>query len=83
MICALCRQRINRRRRWPDPLAPVRDHIRQRHLGGADTRENLRVVHHGCNQRRTRGGRDAGLCARTLVGYTREDHGSFSYYIPV
>lgn len=53
-ICGLCREPVDKTMRHPDPMCLSLDHIIQRHWGGTNDPDNLRLTHLICNQRRPR-----------------------------
>lgn len=53
--CWLCGHRVNPYLRFPEPMCASVDHVVPVSLGGAEhDRENLRLAHLNCNQRRWR-----------------------------
>lgn len=57
-VCQLCGRKINRRRKWPDPLSASIDHILPISLGGGHLRANAQASHLRCNLRKHTGGTD-------------------------
>lgn len=47
--CGLCRLKVHKSRRWPDPRSASLDHIIPLSLGGNHTRTNVQLAHLGCN----------------------------------
>lgn len=55
--CGICRRKVDRSLRHPDPMSPSLDHIVPLSLDGAHTRANARLAHLRCNVARgNRGG---------------------------
>jgi 5-methylcytosine-specific restriction endonuclease McrA len=54
--CHLCRKRVYRRYRAPDPRSPTFDHLIPVSDHGDDAPENLRLAHLHCNSKRGAGG---------------------------
>ncbi|MEU3979458.1 HNH endonuclease signature motif containing protein [Streptomyces sp. NPDC026672] len=56
-VCGLCRDAVdgNGTYRHPDPRSPSVDHVRAIAAGGADTVDNVRLTHWGCNHERNDG----------------------------
>lgn len=54
--CAICGRPVDTTLKTPDPMSPSADHIIAYANGGNDSRNNLRLVHLGCNS--SRGKRD-------------------------
>ena len=54
--CHLCRKRVARTRRWPDPLSKSIDHLVPWSAGGAHKWENVALAHLRCNIRRQNAG---------------------------
>lgn len=48
-VCQLCKQRVNRRLRYPDRRSASLDHIIPLSRGGVDAPENVQLAHLGCN----------------------------------
>jgi len=48
-VCGLCEKKINRRRRYPDPLSASLDHVIPLSKGGHHTRVNAQATHLRCN----------------------------------
>lgn len=63
--CQLCGKRVDRERRWPDPLSASLDHVVPLSRGGLHAMSNVQLAHLGCNMRK--GDRPAGEQLR-LVG---------------
>lgn len=53
-VCGLCHEPVDKTVRHPDPMCLSLDHIIQRHWGGTNDPDNLRLTHLACNQRRPR-----------------------------
>ena len=51
--CHICLEEVDKTLKKPDPMAAQVDHITPSALGGSDSRENLRLVHALCNQKRS------------------------------
>jgi 5-methylcytosine-specific restriction endonuclease McrA len=51
-ICGLCQEPVDQAYQHPDPRSPSIDHVRTIAAGGADTRDNVRLTHWGCNHER-------------------------------
>ncbi|OLT25343.1 HNH endonuclease [Nocardiopsis sp. CNR-923] len=51
-ICGLCDDPVDPSCKARDPRSPSIDHIRAVSLGGAQTRDNVRITHLGCNHER-------------------------------
>lgn len=47
--CGICRKRINRKLRYPDPMCASLDHVVPLSEGGPHTRANTRASHLRCN----------------------------------
>lgn len=54
--CHLCRKRVSRSYRAPNPRSATFDHLIPIADGGTDVPENLRLAHWGCNSSRGTGG---------------------------
>jgi hypothetical protein len=81
--CIFCRQPIDMTLKYPDPMSPCRDHIRQKRDGGTNHGDNLRVVHLVCNARRRRAVHEKAHAPQRLKGYRVVEHApSFTYYRP-
>lgn len=50
--CHICRRKVNRAVRFPDPRSPSRDHLVPVKFGGTNDPENLLLAHWICNVRR-------------------------------
>lgn len=50
--CSLCEQPINMALKWPDRMAPTRDHVIPWSLGGTNEASNLALAHFVCNIRK-------------------------------
>lgn len=50
--CHICNQPIDAELRAPDRMSPSVDHVVPLAHGGADTDDNLKPAHYGCNSRR-------------------------------
>lgn len=48
--CYLCAGAIDPTLRWPNPRSASVDHVVPVSAGGADTDDNLRATHWGCNE---------------------------------
>ena len=48
-ICQLCRKKVNKKLRFPDPLSRSLDHIIPLSLGGTHERKNVQLTHYKCN----------------------------------
>jgi len=48
-ICQLCKKKVNKKLRYPDPLSPSLDHIVPISNGGSHTRDNVQLAHYWCN----------------------------------
>lgn len=55
-ICHLCKKRVDRLKRWPDPRSASVDHLVPVAEGGSDEPDNLALSHLRCNVRRGTGG---------------------------
>ncbi|MCW2898498.1 MAG: hypothetical protein JWO67_763 [Streptosporangiaceae bacterium] len=55
-ICGLCRRKIRKDLRWPDPRSASLDHVVPLVDGGAHTRANTQASHLDCNLRKGTGG---------------------------
>lgn len=55
-VCQLCKKKVNKRLKNPNPLSPSLDHIIPLALGGAHSRQNTHLAHLICNQRAHLGG---------------------------
>lgn len=51
-ICGLCQDPVDQAYQHPDPRSPSIDHVCTIAAGGADTRDNVRLTHWGCNHER-------------------------------
>ncbi|WP_244328694.1 HNH endonuclease [Streptomyces marokkonensis] len=51
-ICGLCQDPVEQAYQHPDPRSPSIDHVRTIAAGGANTRDNVRLTHWGCNHER-------------------------------
>lgn len=51
-VCCLCQEKIDRRRRMPDPLAATIEHVIPLCKGGTHTWDNVRPAHALCNFRK-------------------------------
>jgi len=55
--CGLCRKRVRKSLRWPDPMSASLDHLVPISCGGEHVRANVQLAHLGCNVRKNaRGG---------------------------
>ena len=54
--CQLCKKKVNRELRHPDPLSPSLDHIIPLAKGGTHSRENVHLAHLICNMKAYTGG---------------------------
>lgn len=48
-LCSICREVIDRRKRFPDPRAATIEHVIPLSKGGTHTWENCRPAHADCN----------------------------------
>ena len=48
-ICQICKKRVDKRLKWPDPMSPSVDHIMPLYEGGSHTYKNVQLAHLGCN----------------------------------
>ncbi len=62
--CQICGGTVEKRAKVPHPKAPTLDHIIPVSLGGAHTRQNLRLAHFLCNSKRG----NAGAAQLVLIG---------------
>jgi len=51
-VCHVCGGDVDMTLPFNDRMAPTRDHIVPRHLGGGHDPSNLKLAHRGCNSRR-------------------------------
>ena len=51
-VCQICRKKVDRALRYPDPLCASIDHVIPWALGGSHTRDNLQCSHLICNLRK-------------------------------
>uniref|UniRef100_A0A6H1ZSI7 Putative homing endonuclease n=1 Tax=viral metagenome TaxID=1070528 RepID=A0A6H1ZSI7_9ZZZZ len=55
-ICQLCKKKVNRRLKYPNPLSKSLDHIVPLSKGGAHSRANVHLAHLSCNVKALAGG---------------------------
>ncbi len=48
-ICQLCKIKVNKLLKYPNPFSPSLDHIIPLSLGGTHERKNVQLAHLGCN----------------------------------
>lgn len=53
--CGLCRKRVDRRLKWPNPMSVSLDHIVPICDGGPHSRVNVQCAHLSCNSRKSAG----------------------------
>ena len=51
-ICQICKKRVDKRFRYPNPMCASLDHILPLSKGGSHTYRNVQLVHLGCNTKK-------------------------------
>lgn len=54
--CQLCKQKVDKKLKWPNPLSKSLDHIMPLSLGGPHSRANVHLAHLKCNMEAHTGG---------------------------